>query len=128
MTRLQGLIGRVIVPRNPQPSPLQLGYEDDGYGDNGYTSHDDGTDDQCKDVGAAWLVLVVQHAKAPSRQAFQPIPSTPGVNGLPILTTDYQNPGFDTSDDLGQSALQWQEVARKRNTPLRVDPCVRPDA
>jgi hypothetical protein len=97
MTRLQGLIGRVIVPRNPQPSPLQLGYEDDGYGDNGYTSHDDGTDDQCKDVGAAWLVLVVQHAKAPSRQAFQPIPSTPGVNGLPILTTDYQNPGFDTS-------------------------------
>ena len=27
---------------------LHLGYEDDDYSDNGYYSHDDGTDDQCK--------------------------------------------------------------------------------
>lgn len=29
---------------------LSLGYQDDNYSDNGYAKHDDGTDDQCKDV------------------------------------------------------------------------------
>ena len=35
-----------------------LGYEDDGYGDNGYYSHDNGTGNQCLDVGDAWVTLI----------------------------------------------------------------------
>ena len=43
---------------------LHLGYKDGegDYGDNGYYSHDDGTDDQCKDVGDAWVVLTIVHS------------------------------------------------------------------
>ncbi|MBV8518821.1 MAG: hypothetical protein JO197_15605 [Acidobacteria bacterium] len=54
---------------------LRLGYVDsDGdYGDNGYADHDNGTDDQCKDVGAARVVITItQH------------PGTPGVVWRPI--------------------------------------------
>ena len=36
---------------------LVLGYEDDGYSDNGYYAHDDGTGGQCKNVGNAWVNL-----------------------------------------------------------------------
>jgi hypothetical protein len=38
---------------------LWLGYEDDGYSDNGYWGHDDGTGDQCKNVGNAWVHIVI---------------------------------------------------------------------
>ncbi|GAB1646546.1 hypothetical protein [Krasilnikovia sp. MM14-A1259] len=39
--------------------PLVLGYQDDGYGDNGYWGHDDGTGNQCKNVGNAWVHIVI---------------------------------------------------------------------
>ena len=46
---------------------LVLGYKDDGYGDNGYYSHDDGDNDQCKegaglDGGPAWVIVLIQHS------------------------------------------------------------------
>ena len=41
--------------------PLTLGYEDDDYHDNGYWSHDDGTDDQCQGVGPAFLDIAITH-------------------------------------------------------------------
>jgi hypothetical protein len=40
---------------------LRLGYEDDGYGDNGYYSHDDGTDDQCKNSTNAYVIISIGH-------------------------------------------------------------------
>lgn len=40
---------------------LTLGYTDDGYGDNGYWGHDDGTDDQCKGIGDAWIEVYIVH-------------------------------------------------------------------
>lgn len=42
---------------------LQLGFEDDNYSDNGYYSHDDGPNDQCKlpEGGPAWVLLTVVH-------------------------------------------------------------------
>lgn len=40
---------------------LALGYVDDGYSDNGYWSHDDGTEDQCKNVGPAYVKIDIQH-------------------------------------------------------------------
>jgi Common central domain of tyrosinase len=45
---------------------LELGYEDDQYGDNGYWSHDDGTGDQCKNKGPASVTITIS-AHAPSR-------------------------------------------------------------
>jgi hypothetical protein len=38
---------------------LVLGYEDDGYGDNGYWGHDDGTGNQCKGSVNAWVHIVI---------------------------------------------------------------------
>jgi hypothetical protein len=97
MTRIQEVIGQTLtVPANASPLSLRLGYEDNGYGDNGYSGHDNGTSDQCKDVGNAWVVLVVQHPRPPARTS-TPIPTVPGIIGLPILTTSYQNRSFDTS-------------------------------
>jgi len=40
---------------------LTLGYEDDGYADNGYSAHDDGNDDQCRNVGAAAVSVTIKH-------------------------------------------------------------------
>ena len=40
---------------------LTLGYVDDDYTDNGYWSHDDGTDDQCKDLSSASITLQITH-------------------------------------------------------------------
>jgi hypothetical protein len=51
------LVGRTFV--TPAGGALELGYEDDGYSDNGYYSHDDGTGDQCKNVGNAWVHLII---------------------------------------------------------------------
>jgi hypothetical protein len=38
---------------------LQLGYVDDGYSDNGYYAHDNGTSDQCKNVENAWVDIFI---------------------------------------------------------------------
>lgn len=44
------------------PSPISIGYTDDGYGDNGYYSHDDGTENQCLGIGPAWIELYICRA------------------------------------------------------------------
>jgi hypothetical protein len=36
-----------------------LGYEDDGYADNGYYSHDDGTGGQCRNSQNAWVQILI---------------------------------------------------------------------
>jgi len=64
LVRIQGVVGKSQqVPANIDPSTafLVLGYEDDNYGDNGYGGHDDGTGDQCKNVGAAWVTVRIDH-------------------------------------------------------------------
>ncbi|HLJ90623.1 MAG TPA: hypothetical protein VKZ53_27695 [Candidatus Angelobacter sp.] len=57
-----------VVPR-PQPGKtnptLVLGYEDDDYSDNGYWGHDNGTADQCKGVGPAWVEVTVVSGGTP---------------------------------------------------------------
>ena len=42
---------------------LRLGFEDDNYGDNGYTGRDDGTGDQCQNLGTSYVVITVTHLK-----------------------------------------------------------------
>ena len=43
---------------------LRLGYEDDGYSDNGYYSHDNGTGDQCKNSKDAFVIVSIGHSGA----------------------------------------------------------------
>jgi hypothetical protein len=40
---------------------LILGYEDDDHTDNGYYRHDDGNDDQCKNIGGAAVSIIIDH-------------------------------------------------------------------
>ena len=121
--RIQDVIGQVIpVPSGTGAQALQIGYEDDNYSDNGYYSHDDGTDDQCKDVGSAWIVVVVQHTNvaALTKIRFTTTPSIAGVNGIPTLTTDNLNFTHDTSSPNWSS----QTCANKRwleNNPPRYE-------
>jgi hypothetical protein len=44
---------------------LSLGYMDNNYSDNGYWGHDDGTENQCKGVGNAFVVISIGHGKLP---------------------------------------------------------------
>lgn len=64
----------VCTARFPRPVPsglsasarvLRLGYPDDDHSDNGYWGHDDGTQNQCKGVGNAYLTIVITHGRAP---------------------------------------------------------------
>jgi hypothetical protein len=66
LVRLATVVNHPLrIPRKadiPERLHLWLGYEDDGYGDNGYWGHDDGTDNQCKGVGPAWVTIRIEHA------------------------------------------------------------------
>jgi hypothetical protein len=53
--------GKYVAPPGDYLIEFFLGYEDDGYGDNGYYSHDDGTGNQCLDVGSAWVSVTLIH-------------------------------------------------------------------
>jgi hypothetical protein len=73
--RLSEVMGRSITVTTPPCDPkadcvtkypgddvgwLRLGYADDNYSDNGYWGHDDGTGDQCRGVGAAWIEIGIE--------------------------------------------------------------------
>ncbi len=70
MVRIKDCPAFHVAKQIPSPLPgnvpasslfLQLGYEDDGYGDNGYYSHDDGTEDQCKNSVNAFVIISIGH-------------------------------------------------------------------
>ena len=80
--RIGTYIGKVsTIPDSIQNVSLVLGYEDDNYGDNGYWRHDDGTGDQCKGVGDAWVKLHIVHHPKPPNAANKPMDLLP-VNGF----------------------------------------------
>jgi hypothetical protein len=74
LVRIAGVVGHAVkVPNGvPANAPLRLGYEDDGYGDNGYWGHDDGTENQCRNVGDAFVVLTIDHNAGPVSSAAAP--------------------------------------------------------
>ncbi len=60
----------------PRKQHLWLGYEDDGYGDNGYDSQDEGTSGQCK-IGNSYLehafvIVTITHGAAPPQGNLAP--------------------------------------------------------
>jgi hypothetical protein len=77
LQRLQGVVGRrLTIPQGVDPAQLylRLGYEDDNYSDNGYWGRegDDGTGNQCRGLGNAFVVLTVE--SAPTHITTQPAP------------------------------------------------------
>ena len=79
LVRIQGIVNKPIqLPATIDPANnfLVLGYEDDGYGDNGYYSHDNGTGDQCKDpvLGKpAWVSIQIDRTPG---NIYTPTPSS----------------------------------------------------
>jgi hypothetical protein len=72
LVRIGGVLNREWrVPPGLQGPTLQqlylrLGYQDDDYPDNGYWGHDDGTNNQCLNVGPAWVeITIVRPLKTP---------------------------------------------------------------
>jgi hypothetical protein len=92
--RITGHIGpneAVTVPAggDVQQLYLRLGYEDDGYGDNGYQSHDDGTQNQCHRVGNAFVTLTIVHNSSdvlppPPPAPFDLLWDSEDDNGFPL--------------------------------------------
>ncbi len=68
-TRVRDILNTPLtIPSYAGPMVLSLGYYDDNYTDNDYSSHDDGPDRQCaleRDGGAAYLVLQIEHHTPP---------------------------------------------------------------
>jgi hypothetical protein len=58
LERLVNVVGRPLVVGGRGGS-LILGYEDDGYGDNSYSSHDNGTGNQCLNSVNAFVHIVI---------------------------------------------------------------------
>jgi hypothetical protein len=56
--RLLNVVGRPFTVQGRGAS-LVLGYEDDGYSDNGYYSHDNGTGNQCLNSVNAFVHIVI---------------------------------------------------------------------
>jgi hypothetical protein len=42
---------------------VRLGFEDDNYGDNGYTGRDNGTGNQCQNLGTSYVIITVNRKK-----------------------------------------------------------------
>jgi hypothetical protein len=90
--RIQAYVGKtVVIPPGITAANnfLVLGYEDDNYSDNGYWGHDDGTEDQCKNVGNAFVTLHIDRTtKAPPPPTAAPFdlewPTGVDVNGIPM--------------------------------------------
>ncbi len=62
VVRLSAVVGRTLPVA--AAGSLRLGYVDDTYHDNGYDSHDDGTDNQCAHSVNAFVSLTIDHASA----------------------------------------------------------------
>ncbi|HTW85488.1 MAG TPA: hypothetical protein VMD91_15570 [Candidatus Sulfotelmatobacter sp.] len=60
-------VGAHLAPAVVSQLFLHLGYQDDGPGDNGYYSHDNGNNNQCLNVGPAWVQLSVFRPNAPPK-------------------------------------------------------------
>lgn len=98
LVRINTVIGRHIhVIGNGLPVSqlyLHLGYEDEDYSDNGYSGHDDGTEDQCKITdadpisgGPAYVILTIYRGVPPDNPQssfdFDVLSSEFDRNGLP---------------------------------------------
>jgi hypothetical protein len=88
----------VFVPNSPNLPPnmfLTLGYQDDNYNDNGYWGHDDGTANQCKGIGDAWITIKITHHSTP------PAPGTENFKEFDVVATDWDVNGLPLNPKFG---------------------------
>ena len=101
LIRIEGILGKEMIVSAVDPSRafLVLGYEDDDYNDNGYSGHDDGTNDQYKGVGAAFVEVTVTRARPEQQASPQPAQASPStgmsVNPSPSVGGPEKNPTPD---------------------------------
>jgi hypothetical protein len=93
-----------------ESSYLILGYADDNYSDNGYWGHDDGTENQCKGVGNAWVTLVITHHATT-------IPPPPvAFRDFDVVATDLDDNGFPLNPKWGKQVNSGQSPDFKNLT------------
>ena len=116
LARVQGWIGRPLTVQGLS-GYLRLGYEDDGYGDNSYSAHDDGTSDQCKGSGggAAWIELtIVRNVITTPPPVTRPLPfdvvaTAFDENGIPLNPRwGAQTPAPGVLPGPGMCGQEWQ--------------------
>lgn len=92
VVRLSDVIGTPLTVAAGVSSPLflKLGYVDDDYSDNGYYSHDDGTENQCKSQPNAFVVLTIDHPPGTTASCA----GSSGNSPLDLVWTDCDPNGF----------------------------------
>lgn len=91
LVRIQEIVGKNLTVTSNLPQSqlvLHLGYEDDDYSDNGYNDHDDGTEDQCKNIGPAQVRVVISRGVSggggTGNFPFNLVWTLPAPGGLPL--------------------------------------------
>jgi hypothetical protein len=82
--QLRSVVGHALPPSTG--GILTLGYVDDDYGDNGYYSHDDGTQNQCRNKGAASVDIAITHNRDTSLGCGSIFPVTGTTTGTAPYT------------------------------------------
>jgi hypothetical protein len=92
VVRISDVIGKTLTVSAGLAPPLflRLGYVDDDYGDNGYSSHDDGTENQCKNQPNAFVVLTIDHPAGTTASCA----GNSGSSPLDVAWTDCDLNGF----------------------------------
>jgi hypothetical protein len=151
--RISSVLGRPIEIHDPPCPPradcavknkgdvvgtLRLGYKDDDYHDNGYGGRDNGTGDQCRDVGPAWVTVNIDRYTNASQAVVVPPPLTgnwrviivSAVSGRTYtasmqltmtgnnLTGTIQGPEIDASPVTGQYDVTSSTLRLVRDTGL----------
>jgi hypothetical protein len=110
LTRISAAAGIWRIPAgfDSRQLYLRLGYEDDDYGDNGYWGHDDGTGDQCKGVGNAFVNVIIVHGTKENPTSPQtPAPFDLSLNNIK-MPGRLQVPAFDDNGILFNPMWGWQ--------------------
>ncbi len=90
LVRIAGVLSTPMsIPStvDPHNAILKIGYEDDDYGDNGYWGHDDGTENQCRGQGNAFIELKIEHGAPPGNVVNAPFDlvwTVTDVNSFPL--------------------------------------------
>jgi hypothetical protein len=87
-------VGTDLQPPVAAKLYLRLGYQDNDYPDNGYYSHDNGNNNQCLNVGPAWVEIKIVRSLttpdderqiwSPASRPFDLVWDTEDTQGLPL--------------------------------------------
>jgi hypothetical protein len=117
LRRLADIGSQPLVVPNVVIDPLQLylrlGYEDDNYDDNGYWGHDDGTGNQCQDVGNAFVEVTIERSTVTASASPSPSPMPSPLNCLASTSE-----AFGTDDDLDGIVDACEQLLAEKFAPI----------